>query len=280
VPAQLPPGVGHFAGRYSELAVLRADGSIVVVSGQAGVGKTAFAAHWAHSTVSGFPDGQLFLDLHGHDPDTALTPAEALTHVLRGLGVPAERVPSDVVEQAGLFRSLVHDKRVLIVLDNAGTADHVLPLVPATSSSLLLVTSRRHLSALHVHHSVRSVELDVLAAGESETLLGSVLGADRLRGEPVVVSQLVSLCGRLPLALRIAAAKLAARPRQPISDLVSELTTDRLDVLSVDGDSPGLRTVFASAYAALSDPAALLLPTLSWAPSTGTLLLPRRRTVR
>ncbi|GAB3879596.1 BTAD domain-containing putative transcriptional regulator [Kibdelosporangium lantanae] len=260
IPAQLPPRTGHFAGRRAELAMLRPDAPIALVSGPAGVGKTAFALEWAHDVVRRFPDGQLFLDLHGHDPDTALTPAEAATHVLRGLGVSADRVPATVEEQAALFRSLVHDKRVLIVLDNAGTADHVLPLVPATAGSLVLVTSRRHLSALSVRHSVRSVELDVLAPGEASALLASILGAERLRGQPV--DQLVALCGRLPLALRIAAAKLAARPRQPLADMVTDLTADRLDVLSVDGDSVGLRAVFASAYEALSEPAAALFRAL------------------
>lgn len=134
-PSQLPPPVGHFAGRGDELdglAELAEDERIVVVSGPAGVGKTAFAVQWAHRARSRYPDGQLFLDLRGHDPDAALTPGQVLTHVLRALGVPAARTPTDLAEQTGLYRSLTADRRLLVLLDNGGTADHVLPLVPST----------------------------------------------------------------------------------------------------------------------------------------------------
>ena len=273
VPRQLPPPVGHFAGRREELTALDrwqhdadADTRIVVVSGTAGVGKTAFAVQWAHQARARFPDGQLFLDLRGHDPDSALTPGEALTHALRALGVPADRIPADLGEQTGRYRSLTNGKRLLVVLDNGGTADHVLPLVPSTEAGLLLVTSRHQLAALAVHHGVRAVRLDVFSADEALALLDRVLGHDRVQREPQAVARLVELCGALPLALRIAAARLAARPMQDIGELTAELTDDRLDALAVEGDLRSVRNVFASAYGALSEPAARLFRLLGLHP--------------
>ena len=279
VPTQLPPPVGHFAGRGDELGTLDRwqhgagpeegadDTRIVVVSGAAGVGKTAFAVQWAHQARARFPDGQLFIDLRGHDPDAALTPGEVLTHALRALGVPADRIPNDLAEQTGLYRSVIHDRRLLVLLDNGGTADHVLPLVPSTQASLLMVTSRNQLASLAVHHGVRAVHLDVFSPEEGLSLLGRVLGADRVRREAVDAARLVELCGRMPLALRIAAAKLAARPRQDLAELVAELSDgDRLDALEVEGDTRSVRAVFASAYHALSEPAARLFRLLGLYP--------------
>ncbi|MBB5873460.1 DNA-binding SARP family transcriptional activator/Flp pilus assembly protein TadD [Allocatelliglobosispora scoriae] len=269
-PAQLPAATGHFCGRDAELAGLRGwvpGASIAVVSGPAGVGKSALAVQWAHEARELFPDGQLFLDLLGHDPDAALTAAEALTHVLRGLGVPPDRVPAEPSEQSAQVRTLLQDRRVLLVLDNAGTADHVLPLVPATPGSALLVTSRQQLSALVVQHAVHAVELDVMDPAGARELLGRILGAARVDAEPEAATRLAELCGLLPLALRIAAAKLAARPRQRIDDLVAQLSgDDRLGVLSVAGDSHGIRGVLATAYQALSEPAARLFRLLGLHP--------------
>ncbi len=270
-PAQLPAPAGHFSGRYAELAGLRGwkpGTSIAVVSGPAGVGKTALALQWAHEARERFPDGQLFVDLRGHDPDAALAPAEALGHALRALGVPADRVPSDVDGQAALYRSLLEDRQLLLVLDNAGTADHVLPLVPAGPGCALVVTSRQQLSALLVHHAVHAFELDALGPADAAELMARVLGQSRVDAEPAAAARVAELCGGLPLALRIAAAKLAARPRQRIADLVAELSgeDDRLDALSVPGDSSGIRGVLATAYAALSEPAARLFRLLGLHP--------------
>ncbi|MEN3356603.1 MAG: hypothetical protein V7637_585 [Mycobacteriales bacterium] len=275
-PAQLPPPVGHFAGRTAELAGL--DGwlaephpgpRIAVIRGPAGVGKTAFAVQWSRSIRADFPDGQLYLDLRGHDTASALAPADALAQALRALGVPADRIPAELADQIGGYRSLVHDKRILLVADNAGSADQVLPLVPTGEASLLVVTSRHDLAALPIYHAVRPVDLGVLSASEATTLLDQVVGADRVRAEAGAAAKLVDLCGRLPLALRVAAAKLAARPRRQIDDLVAELVgQDRLDALSVEGDSRGLRAVFATAYGALSQPAARLFRVLGLQPGT------------
>jgi DNA-binding SARP family transcriptional activator len=263
-PAQLPARVGHFTGRGDELAALDRlvdhpddDVRIAVISGSAGVGKTALAVQWAHRIADRFPDGQLFVDLRGHDPKAALSPADALSHALRSLGVPADRIPAAVPEQAALYRSLLHGRRILVIADNGGAADDVLPLVPAGPGNLLVVTSRAALTALATHHAVCAVGLDVLGDAEALALLRTLLGGATVDAEPQVAADLVRLCDGMPLALRIAAAKLTGRARREIRALRDELSNaDRLDVLSVEGDSRSVRTVFASAYRALSPPAA------------------------
>jgi DNA-binding SARP family transcriptional activator/Tfp pilus assembly protein PilF len=261
VPAQLPAPAGHFVGRTTALVELdRAleDGDrpgVVVVCGPGGIGKTALSVQWAHAAADRFPHGQIFLDLRGDGP-AAMTAAEAMAHVLISLGVPASRIPAEPSGQAGLYRSLLRGRRVLIVADNAGTAAQVLPLVPAGPGALLLVTARSRLAALATHHSAEVVVLQGLEHHEAVTLLRRLLGVARVDGEPARAADLVELCGRLPLALRIAAAKLAARPLRPIGDLAEELAGDNvLDGLAIDGDS-GVRAVFASAYRVLTPPAA------------------------
>lgn len=266
VPAQLPPPVGHFTGRDDELARLDrwaaiddAAHRVVVICGPAGIGKTALAAQWTRRIAGGFPDGQIFLDLRGEDPDASLTPGDALAAVLRVLGVPADRVPAALGEQLGLYRTLLAGRRTLVLLDDAGTADHVLPLVPPGPSSLLVVTSRRRLTGLGAHHEVHQVELDALPAEASAALLRRVLGEHRVAREPEAARRLADLCAGMPLALRLAAARLAARPRQLIIDLVTDLSgDDRLDMLAADGDSRSVRKVLATVYDALSRPAARL----------------------
>lgn len=261
-PAQLPARAGHFTGREAELAELDgllddADRSIAVISGPGGMGKTALAVQWAHRIVGRFPGGQLFLDLHGHDPDRALPVEDALTHLLLGLGVPDGRVPPSMTEKTGLYRSLLHQRPVLIVLDNCAASAELAELVPGAATSLLLVTSRNVLAPLMVRHTVCAVRLDALDPAESLTLLTSVLGAARVDAERLPAARLARLCGGMPLALRIAAAKLMVRPDRPIRALADELeATDPLDSLAVEGDSRTVRTVLASAYLAMSKPAA------------------------
>ncbi|SFR02317.1 DNA-binding transcriptional activator of the SARP family [Lentzea waywayandensis] len=253
-PAQLPARAGHFTGRAAEFAALAGLPPIVVVSGVAGVGKTTFAVEWARRVADRFPDGQVFLDLQ------RLTPAQALTEMLHSLGVPADRVPAD---PAALYRTLLHGKRVLILLDDVRRARDVLPLVPGDQGNLLLITSRDTLSALGTRHAVHTVSLDLLSEPEACDLLADILGEPRVRAESDATAELVVHCGRLPLALRIAAARLAIRPGRRIADLVRELTrNDPLDVLTVDGDDRTVRTVFASAHRTLSPQAARLFRVL------------------
>ncbi|WP_258948668.1 AfsR/SARP family transcriptional regulator [Lentzea californiensis] len=253
-PAQLPARAGHFTGRAAEFASLAGLPPIVVVSGVAGVGKTTFAVEWARRVAGRFPDGQVFLDLQ------RLTPAQALTEMLHSLGVPADRVPAD---PSATYRSLLHGKRVLILLDDVRRARDVLPLVPGDQGNLLLITSRDALSALGTHHAVHTISLGLLSEPEAHDLFADILGASRVHAEPGATAELVVHCGRLPLALRIAAARLAIRPGRRIADLVRELTrNDPLDVLSVDGDDRTVRTVFASAHRTLSPQAARLFRVL------------------
>ncbi len=266
-PAQLPAAVGHFTGRGPEEAALDAllsrSGLIAVVSGPGGMGKTALAVHWARRVIDRYPDGQLFLDLRGHDPATAMPAQEALSHLLRALGVTADAAAHD----PGPYRSALHQRRVLILLDNAASADQVAPLVPPDAGSLLIVTSRHQLPALALDHEVAAVRLDALPHDDASLLLRRVLGHDRLDREPEHADRLVELCGGFPLALRMAAAKLAARPLRGLAELVAELTGgDRLDALSVPGHSGSVRAVFTATYQTLSPPAATLFRRLGQHP--------------
>ncbi|GHJ43493.1 XRE family transcriptional regulator [Catellatospora sp. TT07R-123] len=272
-PAELPGPVGHFTGRRAELEQLDAVAAdpavrVVVISGAAGMGKTALAVQWGHRAAADFPDGQVFLDLRGHDPAVAVSPAEALAHLLASLDQP-ERGGADERDRVGLYRSLVRDRRMLILADNAGTVAQVLPLVPASTATLLVVTSRHRLAALKTHHAVKAVDLDAMRPDEALDLLDSVLGSQRLAREPDSAARLVELCDRMPLALQIAAAKLTSRPMRGIADLTEELTTgERLDELSVTGDSRNLRTVFATTYEVLEPVTARVFRALGLHPGT------------
>lgn len=259
-PAQLPAKAGHFTGRVPELSTLdNLKEGIGVISGPGGMGKTALAVHWAHQVLDRYPDGQLFLDLRGHDHATAMPVAEALNHLLAGLGVQAETGAADIIKRLGLYRSALRERRILIVLDNVGSADQVAPLVPPGSASLLLVTSRQQLAALALDHAVTSIQLDMLSREDASTLLQRVLGRERVTQDRSSADRLVELCGRMPLALRIAAAKLATRRMRPLAELVTEMTgEDRLGALTVPGGSHSIRTVFATAYQSLSPLAATL----------------------
>ncbi|RKR92057.1 DNA-binding SARP family transcriptional activator [Micromonospora pisi] len=273
-PMQLPAPVGFFTGRAPELSLLDqllddpgGDLRLALISGPGGIGKTALAVQWGRRVAGRFPDGQLFVDLRGHDRESTLPPGHALSHMLRSLGVPADRIPAELTEQASLYRSLLHGRRILIVLDNAGTADDVLPLVPASVGTMLVVTSRSAIAALNTHHAVCAVSLDVLPDHEALTVLTRLLGVGAVQRERAAAAELVRLCDRMPLALRIAAAKLASRPSRTIGNLVTELAgANRLDALTVDGGSRSVRTVFASAYRALSAPAARLFRLLGLHP--------------
>jgi DNA-binding SARP family transcriptional activator len=271
-PAQLPSRTGHFVGRGTELAVLdglvSSQAQVGVISGPAGMGKTALAVQWASQSSDRYPDGQLFIDLRGHDPAAALPVAEALTYALVGLGLPAAQLPADPAALVGLYRSALHHRRVLVLLDNAASTEQVAPLVPPAPSQLL-VTSRSRLPGLAVAHEVVAVDLDVLPYEDALTLLRRVLGNQRVRDESDAAGRLVERCGRMPLALRIAAAKLMLRRAGKLAALVAELDgTSRLDVLSVPGDSISVRAVFASAYRALNPPAAGMFRLLGQHPGT------------
>jgi DNA-binding SARP family transcriptional activator/tetratricopeptide (TPR) repeat protein len=227
VPRQLPVPPQLFTGRMMELAELDKihDASTVVITaidGMAGVGKTALAVQSAHHMVDRYPDGQLFLDLHGYTEGVApLEPDAALDRMLRSLGVPGERIPVELDERAGLYRTRLADQRMIIVLDNAATEAQVRPLLPGAPGCLVLVTSRRRLAGLdHTH----TLSLDTLPLPDAVALLRNTAGDDRLAGQaPKLVGELVELCGRLPLAIRIAAARLRSHPAWDLVHLVRRL---------------------------------------------------------
>lgn len=258
VPAQLPPDVGAFAGRLVQLGQLRemTGGSVVItaLAGLGGVGKTTLAVHWAREAAPNYPDGQLYVDLHGYAHVEPMPSIEALGRFLRALGVAAERVPVEVDEATALFRTLLADRRVLVVLDNAATADQVRPLLPGSPGSLVLVTSRDRLDGLVAREGARRLNLGVFRPHESIELLAALVGADRVAAEPEATAELADLCGHLPLALRIVGAQLIGLPDLTIADQVRALRVDRLGELAIAADPmSSVRAVFDLSYARLSD---------------------------
>ncbi|WJK37481.1 BTAD domain-containing putative transcriptional regulator [Solwaraspora sp. WMMA2065] len=280
VPAQLPADVAEFTGRQTELDWLdglldagsAADagtaGSTVTVAmicGLAGVGKTALAVRWARRVLHRFPDGQLFVDLRGADEHDPLSPAEALSGFLTALGVPGVEHPDDLAARAARFRTAVAGRRLLVVLDNAATAEQVRPLLPGTGSCMVLITSRDTVAGLAAVQGARRLTLDLLPEPDAVDLLRQLIGAPAV-AEPEVAAGLAIRCGRLPLALRIAAELVVSRPDTDLAGLVSELSRwqGRLDILDI-GDDPraAVGTVFSWSVRHLPEPAVRVLRLLS-----------------
>ena len=270
VPQQLPAAVADFTGRAAELQALTRmldqagagnPGTLVIsaIGGTAGVGKTALALHWAHQVAHRFPGGQLHVNLRGYDPSgVPVTPEAAIRGFLDALGVPPERIPPQPDAQAGLYRSLLAGKRMLIVLDNARDERQVRPLLPASPGSLVLVTSRSQLSGLAVADGARLISLDVLTHPEAVDLLTARLGQSRAAAEPAAVGRIASMCACLPLALAIAAARAATRPAFPLAALAADLrnAAGLLDALDAGDPAASVRAVFSWSYQQLSDQAA------------------------
>ena len=239
-PAQLPAGGAQFTGRQDALARLDAllsppdsTARIMVITGMAGVGKTALAVQWGRQAADRFRDGQVYLDLQGYSNLAPIEPARALELLLQALGVPADRIPSDVDARMGLYRSSLVGKRVLVVLDNASTAAQVRSLLPGEPGCLVLITSRDALGGLVAVDGARRIQLDVLDLDEAVALLTALLGDEQACAPAESVAALAEVCARLPLALRIAAANIGD---QPIDDYVHSLAADPLSGLGVDGD--------------------------------------------
>jgi tetratricopeptide (TPR) repeat protein/transcriptional regulator with XRE-family HTH domain len=276
-PAQLPADVAAFTGREGHLHSLEAvlagpesPAAVVIsaITGTAGVGKTALAVHWAQQVRHRFPDGQLYINLRGYDQGPPLRPIEALARFLHALGLPAEQVPVDLEEAASLYRSLLADRQMLILLDNAGHPDQVRPLLPGSPGCLVLVTSRDQLAGLVARDGARRLTIDVLTPAEAGTLLARTLGADRVAAEPHATAELARLCAYLPLALRIAAANLTGRPGDTVAGYVEQLRAgDRLAALDLAGDEQaGVRAAFDLSYAALPAAAQRLFRLLALVP--------------
>jgi len=257
-PAQLPGGIRRFVGRGEELTLLDTAGAqVVIVDGPPGSGKTVLALRWAHHCVDRFPDGQLYVDLRGHSSHARpVEPRVALAEFLIALGVPATGVPDGLDRCAALFRSVVADRKLLVVLDNAADADQVRPLLPAAPGCAVVITSRERLSSVAVQTNALRVTVGPMTPADSAALIRRVIGDERADAEPAAIADLAVRCGNLALALRIAAERALAQPHYLIRDLVEELDTDgRLEVLSTF-DSIALRTVFDWSYRRLDEPCA------------------------
>ena len=276
VPRQLPAEVAHFVGRAAEFKALAAvldsaaaTTAIAAISGAPGIGKTALAVCWAHRVAERFPDGQLYVNLRGFDPSgEPVAPAEAVRGFLDAFQVPAERIPVGLAAQAGLYRSLLAGKRVLVVLDNARDADQIRPLLPGAAGCLTVVTSRSRLTSLIAAEGARPVTLEALSSEEGTSLLARRIGADRVAGDLVAAEEIIESCARLPLALSISAARAAIRPGVPLAALAAELrdAVTRLDHLDGGDATSSVRAVFSWSWEQLGAPAARMFGLLGLHP--------------
>ncbi|MEU4765644.1 tetratricopeptide repeat protein [Actinosynnema sp. NPDC023794] len=301
VPRQLPAAPGPFTGREAELDRLdralaptgldeaatashghvSADrlagppvaGAAVMVSaigGAGGIGKTWLALTWAHRHLERFPDGQLFVDLHGFSPAGDPTePAAAVRGFLDALEVDPGRIPTNLDAQAALYRSLVAGRRMLIVLDNAATSDQVVPLLPGSPTCTVLITGRHRLASLIDRHGARHLPLDVMSHDEARGLLIARLGGDRVAAEPDAVDELIRLCGRYPLALSITARHAGTRAVLPLAEIVADLRELGLDALDHDSDpTASLSTVLSWSLRGLTDQQRTVFALLGTAPGS------------
>lgn len=268
IPSQLPADVRAFTGRLDELstmdALLVAPGgdepplTVALLSGTAGVGKSALAVRWAHRVRDAFPDGQLYVNLRGYDAEQPVAVEDALAGFLTTLGVRGPEIPPGLDERAGRFRSELTGRRMLVLLDNASSVDQVRPLLPGTGSCLVLITSRDSLPGMVAVHGAERVNLGLLPLPDALALLRRLIGV-RVDQEPAAAAALAGACARLPLALRIAAELAADRADVPLADLVAELGDHRgrLDLLDAGGDPRAeVRAVFSWSYRNLPSAAA------------------------
>ncbi|MEV7867785.1 BTAD domain-containing putative transcriptional regulator [Streptomyces sp. NPDC088124] len=277
VPRQLPQTIRDFTGRADHLAALdallppAADRAVVIsaLDGSGGVGKTTLAVHWAHRVQDRFPDGTLHTNLRGYGPGKPASPDEVLDDFLVALGVHPAAVPAGTGARSGLFRTLAAGRRMLIVLDNANSAEQVRPLLPGAPGCMVLVTSRDSLTGLVVTEAAHRLTLDVLSPAEALTLVVGIIGPTRARTESAAVENLIRLCARLPLALRIAAGRAAAHEHACVADIVTELADEasRLDALSWGQDPyAAVRNVLEWSYEQLTAPQAHLFRCLGLHP--------------
>jgi tetratricopeptide (TPR) repeat protein len=286
IPRQLPADVSAFVNRRPELRALtrliapntkpspspkrKPIATLVVITGSAGVGKTALALHWAHHVRERFPDGELYANLRGYDNSPAVTADVVLDRFLRDLGIAPQSVPADLDGRAALFRSLTADRRILIVLDNVADIAQVRPLIPGSPGPLLIITSRNQLPGLAIRDGAQRVRLDIFQESDAVALLRRVTRTGGRRDTPADLTELAQLCARLPLALRVAAEHAVSRPTMQLTELIADLRDDSMlwEALSV-GEGPhseAVRTVFAWSYRDLPAEAARMFRALGLHP--------------
>ncbi|TCO35761.1 DNA-binding SARP family transcriptional activator [Kribbella steppae] len=269
VPRQLPTAVPAFAGRTEHLQRLNGllpGVHLGLIIGPAGVGKTSLAIHWARQVADTFPDGILYADLLGYSP--AIEPADPQTVVprfLAGLGIPADRLPIAADEQIALYRSLLAERAVLVVLDNARSAEQVRPLAASGANCLTLVTSRNELAGLVATEQAEPIQLDVLDSAQSRQLLAARIGDRRLQEDAESTEELIARCAGLPLALSLLGAQIALRPRRQLDSFVEMLSQGPLDALSTT-DGVDVRTIFSWSYRQLRPELARLFRLLAQHP--------------
>lgn len=276
VPRQLPADISIFINRKPELRTLtriaatgsrgvtdqsrRVPAAVVVITGSAGVGKTALALHWAHRIRDRFPDGEIYANLRGYDEIAPVGAEVALDRILRDLGVPPQQIPQELDRRAAMFRSLIAGRRVLIVLDNVANISQVRPIIPGGIGPFLIVTSRNQLPGLVIRDGAQRIQLDIFQESDAVALLRRVTRTGRRQDKPADLTELARLCARLPLALRIAAERAVSRPMMQLAELIADLRDDSMlwEALSVGDELHGeaVRTVFAWSYRDLSAEAA------------------------
>ncbi|NUS54379.1 MAG: tetratricopeptide repeat protein [Streptomycetaceae bacterium] len=242
--------------------------TLVAICGPAGAGKTALAVHWAHQTIESFPDGQIYVDLRGYSADRTLTTGETLTRILSSLGVPDRDIPTGWAGKVSFYRTQTAGRRLLLLLDNARSADQVRALLPGGPGCAVLVTSRATLRGLVARNGAQHLELGLLSAAEATRLLRATVGTARISADPAATATLVDMCHGLPLALRIVAADLVTHPGVPLDAYAAELARRTpLSALDVPGDAEAsLRAAFDLSFHALTPPAQRLFPLLGLAP--------------
>ncbi len=300
--AQLPADLPTFTGRREELARLSgllldcADRNpsavrIIAIDGMAGIGKTTLAVHLAHQVAKDYPDGQLYLNLRGFDSSgSAMTASEALRVFLDALGIAPPRIPAEPEAQAALYRSMLHGRKVLVLLDNARDVEQVRPLLPASSGCLVIITSRNQLTGLITTHAAYPLTVESFSAQDARATLTQRLDPHRLAEDGAALDEIVELCAGLPLAVAIVAARATVHYYLPISAIASELrdARTRLDAFSANDPATDIRAVFSWSYELLSPPAARLFrllslhagPDLSIAAMASLVGLPEARTRR